>query len=434
MLSVSKALQKILLCSVASGFSLFASALESIPPRRGYPFFMIHEEIERAQLYADGRLFIWSSVTHKYLYISGLYSLFMKEIEDLRDKLKNCTNPTERTKTLMHVGFEVYKSNNYLRKYALSGKSIVYPLPMPSETLRRLARNKINDVIVLKDISQILMDGDADIETKCIATSIIGEIGDRDPAKFAYRMIDQSPLARGHYESALIDTIRACNDIDLVDRLLFAMFKISGGGLGTFKTYIRPNHKYESPRYFLHGNESLLGYIFWRSTLSLSEASRYYKRGLREKDLMRKAQLFKTAVEKNFQEPGYYAALAYSLVDLSMPSDSIKTMQACRLFFPFDPDVNLDFGRILQKTGRLEESLKFFDDSILLFSRHAKAYLHKAQSFQALGRIDQAKKTIEEGLAIYEYLGDSIKLGTFTDKDAQELRSLYEQLPKGRKE
>jgi len=88
-----------------------------------------------------------------------------------------------------------------------------------------------------------------------------------------------------------------------------------------------------------------------------------------------------------------------------MPSiEKLRTMLESE---PRDPFLLYAMAQELANTGAHEDAVSYFDRAIEADADSSYAYFHKARSLETLGRLDEARDTLESGLEAAKRSGDA---------------------------
>jgi len=86
---------------------------------------------------------------------------------------------------------------------------------------------------------------------------------------------------------------------------------------------------------------------------------------------------------------------------------SIEKLRALLESEPDDAFLLYAMAQELANTGAHEDALTYFDRTIGVDAAYCYAYFHKARSLEALGRDDEARATLDDGLAEATRVGDA---------------------------
>ena len=73
---------------------------------------------------------------------------------------------------------------------------------------------------------------------------------------------------------------------------------------------------------------------------------------------------------------------------------------------PDDPFLNFSLAMELVKEGTTDLALERFDRVMTLDATYSAAHYHKGNTLIGLGRLDEARATLERGLEVTEQAGD----------------------------
>ncbi len=74
---------------------------------------------------------------------------------------------------------------------------------------------------------------------------------------------------------------------------------------------------------------------------------------------------------------------------------------------PNDPFMLYAMATDYAKEGEHESAIEFYQKTIEVDAEYCYAYYHQARSYEALGRLEEAKSTLDRGLEVSERVGDS---------------------------
>ena len=105
--------------------------------------------------------------------------------------------------------------------------------------------------------------------------------------------------------------------------------------------------------------------------------------------------------------------------DAARPDDRLQKLTGMHAADPSDPFCAYGIAQEHARAGRCAEAVAWYDRTIALDASYCYAYFHKARALEELGRAEEARQALRDGIAAARAAGDAhalSELGGYLDQ------------------